>query len=190
MIFMRQKFILFAAISIAFCSCSTYNAPTYVEPANPADTTGIDPTNTTHFAFVMYSENGVLHGGDPLTCKILEAKKEKVGNDTRVDLKMQFIRYNQPHTITLSIPDYQGEGVYGKDQKNEYANITMQIIKNTVPDSMWYGDKNGLVLSVVNDNAKYIEIDFTGAFDIFRPSAIGSAGTQGLDNGKWFMRWE
>jgi hypothetical protein len=187
---MRQKFILFAAISIAFYSCSTYNAPTYVEPANPADTIELNKDNAGHLAYIIYLENGVGHGGDPLTSKILEAKKVKAGTNTKLDLKMQFLRYGQPHTVTLTIPDYQGVGKYGKDQKNEFADITMQIIKNTAPDSTWFGDRNGLELTVVRDNAKYIEIDFAGAFDIFRPSVSGSAGTQGLYNGKWYMRWE
>lgn len=186
---MRHTLFISAVVLLALSSCTTYTAPSYVEPANPVDTTGIDPNKAKSPSFLILNQGGSGEAaGNQQEQRVLVAKKTQVGTNTRVELKMQFLLMNTvPHTITMVIPDYKGKGIYGKDQKFEYANVTMQVISNTFPQTTWQGEAQKITVDVTNDNAKYIEINFSGPFDIYTPN--GNTGTTDL-YGTWLVRWE
>ncbi len=186
---MRHTLFISAAVLLALSSCTTYTAPTYVEPANPVDTTGIDPNKAKSPSFLVINPGGeVPFAGNPNEQKVILAKKTMVGNDVKLELRMSFLMINvAPYAITMNIPDYKGAGTYGKEQKFEYANVNMNIISQMPPQITYQGDAGDITVTVVNDNAKYIEINFAGTFDVYLPN--GTTSTTDL-NGTWLVRWE
>lgn len=186
---MKQTILISAAVLLAFSSCTTYTAPAYVEPANPVDSTGIDPERAKSPTYLVVNPGGeVPFAGNQQDQKVMVAKKTKVGTDTRLEIRMQFLKDNiVPYTVSLEIPDYKGAGTYGKEQKFEYAKVNMNIISHMFPQITYQGDAEDITVVVVNDNAKYIDINFSGTFDLYIPDNPPSTADL---YGTWLVRWQ
>jgi hypothetical protein len=157
----RKIFFLIASVSLV--SCSQYSGPDYYTagPDMKPNLGGYDEEtyseDISKLSFIMGKSQHIGNAPAKATRKVIDGK-------TVVDLAYEFPRGDKTYSFYMTIPDYQGIGMYNDTSKA--VSITFHKKKafpEEVPDTVWRSDGRILV-EVVKADDKYIDVKFEGLF--------------------------
>lgn len=158
---MRKIFLIIASVSLA--SCSQYSGPDYytAAPDMKQNKGGYDKASYSEdiskLSFFMGKSQHIGTAAAKATKKVINGK-------TVVDLAYEFPRGQKTYSFYMTIPDYQGVGIYKDTSKA--VSITFHKKKDfpeEVLDTIWRSDGR-IIVEVVKADEKYIDVKFEGLF--------------------------